>query len=188
MPAAIEVRNLRGNRRDMHGSLVESGRSRTETEHAAQRHTWALSAHPGGRRKFGSSVPDTESQEWSPPPLPSGYLDSSRNQFPPHHLHSILEILSRQDERYTRLRHFPAPRSPGKSVSLAEKAKALTLASDLCACQLSLSTLPPSPLPLSPWIFCCSHTGLFTISQANQEHSHLRPALAGPSVRFLHLL
>ena len=46
---------------------------------------------------------------------------------------------------------------------------------------------PPLPF-LSLWVFCCSHTGLFTISQANQEHSHLRLALAGPSVRFLHLL
>lgn len=162
---------LEANRSDPAGSPVESGRSRTETKHVAPR---PMSSH---RETEGSTIPGTETEEWSPSPLLSSHATSTPRGIDSisatyTHFWKFLAIEMKDTSDYVTSMLTPPP---GKSVSLTAKAEALTLASDVCACLLSPSTLP-TPLPfLSPSVSCSSHTGLFASgSQANQEHSHLR--------------
>lgn len=62
-------------------------------------------------------------KNWLQSPLLSCHPVSSRNWFSHHYVRSIVNLLSRQNERETRSRHFPAQIPLGKFISLNGKSQ-----------------------------------------------------------------
>lgn len=177
---------LEANRSDPAGSPVESGRSRTETKHAAPR---PMSSH---RETEGSTIPGTETEEWSPSPLLSSHATSTPRGIDSisatyTHFWKFLAIEMKDTSDYVTSMLTPPPRE----ICLTHSESRGSHLGLRCVCMSALpfdSTHPP-PLPLSLCLLLQSHWPLclrFSSKPGTLPSSAF--ALAVPSMLSLHLL